>query len=93
MKKLENIIKDVAAGVRNEMEDSIRSKVRRLHFEKSYGEAYVDVDYLSPSVVMVSASHIDTAHRSPLLEGAILDALPDWYEVYNDIMEQERQTA
>lgn len=93
MKKLEMIISDVAAGVRKEMEDCIRSEVRRLHFEKAYGDAYVDVDYLSPSVVMVSASHMDTAHHSPLLEDSIIKALPDWYEVYYEIMEEGKLSA
>lgn len=94
MNKLETIITEVAAGVRTTMENHILAGAKGLHFEKVYGNAYVDIDYFSPSVASVMVSHVDTAHRSPLLEGEIMKALPDWSEVYNTIYwEDSKQTA
>lgn len=94
MNKLEKIITEVASGVRMQMENYILAGAKGMHFEQVYGNAYVDIDYFSPSVVSVMVSHVDTAHRSPLLESEIMKALPDWSEVYNKIFwEDSRQTA
>lgn len=94
MNKSEKIIIEVAAGVRTQMESYILAGAKGMHFEQVYGNAYVDIEYYSPSVVTVMVSHVDTAHRSPLLEDAIIKALPDWNEVYNAIFwEDSRQTA
>lgn len=93
MNKSETIITEVAAEVRTMMENHILAGAKGLHFEKVYGNAYVDIDYYSPSVVSVMVSHFDTGHRSPLLEDEILKALPDWSEVYNEIFWEDRQTA
>lgn len=93
MNKLQTIITEVASGVRTTMENHIMAGAKGLHFEKVYGNAYVDIDYFSPSVISVMVSHVDTDHRSPLLEGEILKALPDWGEVYNEIYWEEKQTA
>ena len=94
MNKLQNIITEVAAGVRTQMEDYILAGSKGMHYEKVYGNAYIDIEYYSPSVVTVMVSHVDTCHRSPLLEGEIMKAIPDWMEVYNTIYwEDSRQTA
>lgn len=93
MNKLQTIITEVASGVRTTMENHILAGAKGLHYEKVYGNAYIDIEYYSPSVVTVMVSHVDTGHRSPLLEGEIMKALPDWSEVYNEIFWEDKQTA
>ena len=48
---------------------------------------YVDV------IEQVMVSHFDTAHRSPRLEQAIREVIPDWWEVKTFMMGEERQIA
>lgn len=100
MTTLENIITEVAAGVRMEMEDSILAGAYGMHFEKVYGDAYVDIDIFEEHrggyievIEQVMVSHFDTCHRSPLLESAIKNVLPDWWEVKNSMMEGMRLSA
>jgi hypothetical protein len=93
MNKLQTIITEVAAGVRTQMENYILAGAKGMHFEQVYGNAYVDIEYYSPSVVTVIVSHVDTSHSSPLLEGEIMKALPEWSEVYNEIFWEDKQTA
>lgn len=101
MNKLQTIITEVAAEVRKEMEQSILKGAYGMHFEKVYGNAYVDIDIFVErnhgalqEVAQVMVSHIDTAHRSPLLEEAIAGTLPCWFDMYHKIFwEDSRQTA
>lgn len=100
MTKLETIICQVAAGVREEMEQSIMRGAYGMHFEQVYGDAYVDIDifeeergYYVDVIEQVMVSHFDTAHRSPRLEQAIREVIPDWWEVKTFMMGEERQSA
>lgn len=100
MNKLQTIITEVAAGVRTTMENHIMAGAKGLHYEKVYGNAYVDVDIFVErnhgalqEVAQVLVSHIDTAHRSPLLEEAIAGVLPCWFDMYHKIFWEDKQTA
>lgn len=92
MKRTENIIEMVVDGVRNQLEREIMNGATYVHYEQQFGEAYVDVDY-TPWKVTVTVSHKDAAHRSPILESEIVNALPDWSEVRDTIFWDERLTA
>lgn len=92
MKRTENIIAMVVDGVRNQLEREIQAGAREVHYEQAFGTAYVDVRY-TPYSVTVIVSHIDTKHRSPMLEKEIVNVLPDWNEVYDTIYWEERLSA
>jgi hypothetical protein len=93
MKRTENIIEMVADGVRNQLERQIAAGAKDVHYEQLFGTAYVDV-YYTPYAVTVVVSHIDTKHRSPMLESEIVNVLPDWNEVADTIFwEDSKQTA
>ena len=100
MKKSFEIINQVAEEVRKEMEQSIIEGASSMHYEKMVGDAYIDVEITEQSVgccltmvVDVIVSHYDTGHRSPLLESETKRALPDWYEVQDSMIREERQSA
>lgn len=100
MKKLQSIIYDVLVDVRKDMEKAILMGANGIHYEREYGDAYIDVEIYKEkrnnyifenSEVLVN--HIDTKHKSPLLEQAIKDALPSWFAMQKDLMEEERLSA
>lgn len=101
MNKLQNIINEVVAGVRTTMQDQILSGSYGMHYEHICGDAYIDIDIFEENrggyyvvIEQVMVSHVDTAHRSPLLEQAIKAVLPDWYEMKEELMDGGmRQTA
>lgn len=98
MSKLQTIIYDVAVEVRKEMASAIFNGSKGMHYEKAYGDAYVDIDiYLKIEnnyVIVVKeaiVSHVDTQHKSPLLEKAIFDVLPNWFDMYENIKDEVRK--
>lgn len=100
MKKVDSIILDIAIGVRKEMESAMMKGAYGMHFEKSYGNAYIDVDIFLErknnyifEVQDVMVSHVETLHKSPLLEQAVKRVLPSWFKMQNELMMEERQTA
>ena len=100
MSKLQTIIYDAAVGVRKEMAEAIFNGAKGMHFEKVYGDAYVDIDIFLEfkdnyvfEVKEVMISHCDTQHKSPLLEKAIYDVLPNWFDMYENIKDETRLTA
>ena len=44
MNKLHDILMDVSVEVRQEMEKAILRGAKGMHYEKAYGDAYIDVD-------------------------------------------------
>ena len=100
MSKLQTIIYDVAVEVRKEMASAIFNGSNGMHYEKAYGDAYVDIDIFVVfkgnymfEVKEVMISHCDTQHKSPLLEKAIYDILPNWFDMYENIKDEMRLTA
>jgi hypothetical protein len=95
MKRYERIIDEICKEVQKEMESCIIENYDRLHVEKEYGTAWVDVEiYVVPSWlkltdVQVRVLHEDDRHQSPTLEQEIIACLPDWF----DIEERMQQVA
>ena len=87
MKRIENILNEVRTGVLSTMEDTILGGDNRFHYEKEYGEAYIDIDfhevYCGSFMIDdwdVHVSHEDATKESPLLEAALLAVMPDWFK-------------
>lgn len=94
MKKLEQILKEVCAGVQEQMELTAINGDTGFHYEHQYGTAYVDIDfcetccgrYLSDDIE-VHVSHEDGTKTSPLLEKAISSVLPKWFDVKDKVLQ------
>lgn len=95
MKRYERIIDEVCKAVENEMVQCVLDDWKRLHVEKEYGTAWVDVEihvvpsWMKLTDVQVRVLHEDDCHQSPTLEKAIIACLPDWF----DIEERMQQVA
>ena len=90
--RINNILKEVQAGVRQKMEETILGGDNRFHYEKEYGDAYVDIEfhevYCGAFMIDdwdVHVSHEDAAKESPLLEQALRAVMPDWFKMKEDM--------
>ena len=96
MKKSENIIKKVASEVKAEMVDSISQGCDWMVFEQEINGVPVKVEIREVRLrngyyiddVDVFIEHDDTSHQSPLLEKAIREALPNWFNVKAEVNRQ-----
>ena len=96
MNKKQEIIKAVADGVREAMKDAIESGYDYINYEKVYGDAAVYVDVKEVRLrggmyiddVDVCVYHAESGHQSPRLEQAIRSAVPDWFEVKEEMSGQ-----
>ena len=94
----QKLIIDIARAVHDEMYDCISQGWDRLSWEREYGLALVRVEVALVRLrngmyiddVDVAVMHDDNGHESPLLEKAIREALPDWFNVKDEV---ERQIA
>lgn len=85
MNKKETIIKEISSAMRDAIIDAVSFNESKVEKEFYYGNAFVVVEmgyemkngWLIP-VTEVNVLHDDDMHRSPLLEGAITEALPNW---------------
>lgn len=94
MTRIESILNDVRTGVLSKMEDTILGGDNRFHYEKEYGEAYIDIEfhevYCGAFLLDdwdVHVSHEDATKESPLLEAALRAVMPDWFKVKEDLMQ------
>ena len=93
MKNLYRIINEVVSEVRESIVESLRSREYKTEVERYYGEASIVVEigcevvngWLMP-YKRATVVHCEE-HKSPLLEEAIMNALPDWDEVENEFNE------
>lgn len=96
MKKSETIIKKVATEVKAEMMDSILQGCDWMVFEQEINGVPVKVEIREVRLkngyyiddVDVFIEHDDTSHQSPLLEKAIREALPNWFNVKAEVNRQ-----
>ena len=91
--RIENILNEVRTGVQAKMEDTILGGDNRFHYEKEYGEAYIDIDfhevYCGAFLIDdwdVHVSHEDAHKESPMLEAALRAVMPDWFKVKEELM-------
>ena len=98
MKKLEQIISEVVSDMNVNIVDSLCARQKRAEVERYYGEAYIIAEvgienlnngyYLPYKKAVVC--HQDE-HHSPLLEQAIMDALPNWDDMEKEFNEAQRE--
>ena len=96
MRKSERIINQVASGVREEMTDSISQGCDWMTYEREVCGVPVKVEIREVRLrggyyiddVDVFVEHDDTSHQSPLLEKAIREALPNWFNVKAEVNRQ-----
>lgn len=93
MTKIESILNEVRLGVQAKMEDTILGGDNRFHYEREYGDAYIDIEfhevwtgawYLDDWDIHVS--HVDATKESPLLEKALRAVMPDWFKIKEELM-------
>lgn len=94
MTRIESILNDVRTGVLSKMEDTILGGDNRFHYEKEYGEAYIDIEFhevFTGAFLLedwdIHVSHEDATKESPLLEKALRAVMPDWFKVKEDLMQ------
>lgn len=93
MKKIEDFIKDIANDVREEMKWNIENGFDHLYWEHEVGTALIVVEvsevrlrngsYIDDTDVYVQ--HENPEHTSPTLERAIWKALPNWFDLKDEI--------
>lgn len=90
---MKKIIKNIVDSVREAMKDAIESGYDYMNFEKVCGDAavYVDVREVRLSNGMyiddldVCVYHAEGSHQSPRLESAIRSAIPNWFDVKEEV--------
>ena len=90
---MKKIIRNIVDSVREAMKDAIESGYDYMNFEKVYGDAavYVDVREVRLSNGMyiddldVCVYHAEGSHQSPRLESAIRSAIPNWFDVKEEV--------
>ena len=94
------LLNEIAGDVHYEMQTAIEDGYDWIRYEKEYGAALVLVEVreipMSNGMVYddveVAIQHDDDDRRlSPLLEKAIREALPDWFEIKREV--EGRQVA
>lgn len=83
---VDTICREMADGVREEIRQAILDGKEIVEYTKEYGDVVVMVGVRSywPYICCV-VSHYDCSHKSPRLEQAIENAVPDWYSVEREI--------
>ena len=86
MMNIQTICKDMADGVRDEIRQAIMDGKDIVEYTKEYGDTVVIVGVRSywPYTCCV-VSHEDSSHKSPCIEKAIENAVPDWYSVEREV--------
>ena len=85
MSKKETIIKEISSAMRDAIIEHVSFNEHYVYNEFVYGDAIVQIEMghekvngcLAP-IKEVNVLHDDDTHKSPLLESAIMEALPDW---------------
>ena len=88
MTRIENILNEIRTGVLSEMEETLLDGDNRFHYEKEYGDAYVDIEFreiFTGAFLLedwdIHVSHEDARKESPLLEKALRAVMPSWFKV------------
>lgn len=98
MKKFNKILKEVAAGVREEMRSSVEAGINHLSYEYDLSDCTIMVE--SHLVVCINGLGIsdhdvwvarDKEHESPLVLNSIRKVLPDWVDVEREYEEQQKE--
>lgn len=85
MSKKETIIKEISSAMRDAIIEAVSFNENRVIKEFVYGEAIVNIEMgyelvngcLAP-IKEINVLHDEDTHKSPLLESAITEAMPDW---------------
>lgn len=85
------LFKKVHDKVYDGIRDQVLAGIDYLDMEIEFNGAVVQVEIhevpcnYEIADVQVFVLHDDCEHHSPLLEKAIIKALPDWYQVYHEL--------
>lgn len=90
---MKRIIRNIVDSVREAMKDAIESGYDYMNYEKVCGDAAVYVDVkevrLSNGTYIddldVCVYHAEGSHQSPRLESAIRSAIPNWFDVKEEV--------
>ena len=89
---MKQVVRQVVDGVREEMARTIQFGDDSFSWEKDYDRATVIVEChevrLANGFVIMDATVLvdhDNGNESPMLEQAIREALPDWWQVRKEI--------
>ena len=99
MKKFDKVLKEVAAGVKNEMRSSVESGVNYLSYEYDLSDCTIMIE--SHQVVCINGTSVsdydvwiereDSTHESPMVINAIRQVLPEWIDVIREFEESQRE--
>ena len=96
MTRFEKTIKELAKNVAIEMHDCIASGYDRMSYEQDYGNTTIMVEVelvgtiFSIDVVDVWIERDNSEHQSPKVIEAIKRALPNWWDVRQQVEEENR---
>lgn len=92
MKAVDTICRELADGVREQIRQAIMAGDDRATYEKEYGDSVIVVDVRAYGSMLVYAvvGHADGSHKSPRLEEAIENAVPDWYSIEREVASELR---
>lgn len=93
MRKIDNIIQMVAAGVKQDIIDAVLDEYDWIDYEKDFGASTVNVRIREVRTLVglvddveVFITHANEKHSSPRLERAITEALPSWFTIKNEVL-------
>ena len=86
-KIVDTIVRELSAGMRQQMREAIMAGDDRATFEKEYGDSVivVDIRLYGTQITLATVAHYDGRHRSPRLEHVIEDAMPSWYTIEREV--------
>ena len=92
-------MKQIVSEVTEQMYQCLFARMDRMWCEVVMGAAVINVElhevYGNYEIVDIqcTVTHDVEEHKSPLLEQAIIDAMPDWFEMKHKMEEDSRQIA
>jgi hypothetical protein len=97
--KRKEMMKQIIDDIREQMFQCLLADMDRMYFEQDYGNGVVQVDLYEVcgtpyeiTDVQCYVLHFDGKERhSPCLEAAIIEKMPDWFEMKHQL--NERQSA
>ena len=96
--KRKQLMKEIQDSLKSEMREAILDGWDWMDFEQCFGDATVHVKLYEVRLAYgkyildedIWIEHLNRRHESPLLEKAVKEILPDWFQIK---MEVNRQIA
>jgi hypothetical protein len=98
MKKFDKALAEIAKRVKAEMTDRISQHCDTMSFEYDFGNTTIMIEVsecgsflMRYDMVDVWIERDDCEHNSPLVIQAIKNVLPDWWQIKQEVEQQERE--